>query len=56
VDADGDYEAGDLAWHIGDTHTQHDPNMLGSDSFIDMNGVPVSDSWTAVDAESVSQW
>lgn len=53
IDVDGDgYEANDLAWHIGDT--VHNPAVLGDDTFIEMDGVPLSVA--KVDALSVSQW
>lgn len=54
VDVDGGgYDADDLAWHIG--ATQHDPAVLGGDTFVAMDGLnPSTDA--KVDAPEVEQW
>jgi len=57
VDANGDgvYEAQDKLWHIG--ATQHDPGVLGGDSFVEMDGLsPSSGSWEEVNTLNIQQW
>lgn len=56
VDADGDgiYESNDLAWHIGPT--QHQASALGDDSFVEMDGVGPSGTYSQVDAYNTAQW
>ncbi|MFH0928895.1 MAG: hypothetical protein V1818_00900 [Candidatus Aenigmatarchaeota archaeon] len=52
ADADGTYESLDKPWHFS-----HDPNDLGDDSFIEMDGMYLSSgSWEEVNALSISQW
>ena len=53
VNVEGDsYEADDLAWHIGDT--QHDPDVLGADTFVSMDGA--NPDQAKVDAPSEPRW
>jgi len=55
IDVDGDgYEADDLAWHIGET--QHKSEVLGNDTFIEMDGVLFYPNPKRVEALSVGKW
>lgn len=55
VDANenGTYDANDLAWHVGQPHSSA---VLNGDTFLEMDGVPITDSWANIDAMSVGQW
>lgn len=50
ADGDGEYEANDLAWHLG--ATTHDPAVLNGDTFVELD----TPAESKVDAPAVPQW
>jgi len=59
VDCDGDgFEADVAGWHV--SPPGHDPDMLGDDSFVEMDGAkgtnPPTGTWQEIDALVTPQW